>query len=154
MCPVADSSDDADSVAANAVYDAAVEMHADVAAFDAALAADAAAAALLAVRRRLDDIGVVGPAATFLLASSVDDLRLVATAVLGDGFHWCLLVASEFAGRRELLQRSRSLPSASALGILVVGGAPPTLNDNGLGTVIGGQPSVSVPTLTPRLYRA
>ena len=130
MCPVADSSDEADSIAANAVYDAAVEMHAaDVAAFDAALAADAAAAAVLAVRRRLDDIGVVGPAATFLLASSEDDLRSVATEVLGDGFTaaaWNALLltwsASEFAGRRELLQRCRSLPSASALGIPVVGG--------------------------------
>ena len=43
MCPdapQAGSSDDADSIAANAVYDAAVEMHADdVAAFDAAFAA-------------------------------------------------------------------------------------------------------------------
>ena len=72
------------------------------------------------------------------------------------GTAWSALLrtwlASEFAGRRELLQRCRSLPSASALGIPAVGGAPPTLNDNGLGAVIGGQPSVSVPTLTPRLY--
>ena len=38
------------------------------AAFDAAWDADvAAAAAMVAVRRRLDDIGVIGPAATFLL---------------------------------------------------------------------------------------
>ena len=68
MCPVADSSDEADSIAANAVYDAAVGCHAaDVAVFDAALAADAVAAALLDVRHRLDNIGVAAPAATFPL---------------------------------------------------------------------------------------
>ena len=52
------SPDVADSVAANAAYDAAVESHAaDVDAFDAAFAADAAAAAEVDVRRRLDALG-------------------------------------------------------------------------------------------------
>ena len=91
-----------------------VDVAADVAAaWDADVAA---AAAMAAVRRRLDDIGVIGPAATFLLASTVADLRLVAAVVLGVDFtdaSWNALhltwIEAEFAGRRVPLQRSRSL---------------------------------------------
>ena len=75
------------TVPLSTVYGAAVDFHAAVVAvFDAALAADAVAAAMLGVRHRLDSMGVVGPLATNLMASSVDDLRSVATEVLGDGY--------------------------------------------------------------------
>ena len=151
----------------SADYDAALDADAahavamaDRAAFNAALDGNlAAAAAMVTVRRRLDDLVVIGPAATFLLASTVADLRLVAAEVLGVDFTEALWNAlhqtwseAEFAGRRELLQRCRSLPSASALGIPVVGGAPPIFNVNGLVTDLGGQLSVSVPAPTPRLF--
>ena len=132
--PQAGSSDDADSIAANAVYDAAVGMHADdVAAFDAALAADVAARAMLDVRCRLDNMGVVGPAATFLLATSVDGLLSVATE--------CWVMASQMPpGMRcfRLGVRLSSLVTMSCccvaapcppllFGIPVLGGVPPIL---------------------------
>ena len=133
---VVDSSDEADTVAADAAYDAAVESHHVQLASTAALAAARTAAAdasvaMAVVRRRLDDVGVIGPAATFLMASSAADVRLVATEVLGPDFtdaSWTALhqiwTASEFAGRRELVQRSRALHSAPAVGIPVIMVAP------------------------------
>ena len=74
------SSDRADSEAADYAFNAAVESQVEMAA-DAA-AADAVAVCF--VRSRLAECGIVGPAATFLMATSMADLRAVAVEVLGD----------------------------------------------------------------------
>ena len=72
------SSDRADSEAADDAFNAAVESQIEMAA-DAA-AADAEAVGF--VRGRLVECGIVGPAATFLMATSIADLRIVAVVVL------------------------------------------------------------------------
>ena len=114
--------DAADSIAADAAFDAAVESR----------AADAAAATDVDVRRRLGDLGIVGPAAIHLMATSETDLRTVAAEVLGDEYTdgaWDALLrtwsSSAFAGRNELLRRSRSMPPPSSLVAPAVLGIPP-----------------------------
>ena len=100
------SSDRADSLAADDAFDAAVESQ-------ILMAADAAVAdaeAVVFVRGRLVECGIVGPAATFLMATSMADLRAVAVEVFGDDFtelQWTVLhrmwVDAEFGGCREVL---------------------------------------------------
>ena len=138
----ADSSDAADSIAADAAYEAAAESR----------AADRDAADL-DVYHRLRDMGIVGPAAIHLMATSEADLYTVAAEVFGDDSEdgaWNALLRTwssvAFAGRNELLRRSRSLapppPLVVAPVIDVDDGA------DGFGPYFGGRPS-STPASTP-----
>ena len=67
-------------LAADVAFDAAVDSPIQLA--EGADAADVAA--LLFVRERLTACGVNGPAATYLTATSIPDLRAVGAEVLGD----------------------------------------------------------------------
>ena len=69
-------------------------------------------------------------ASTFLMATSIADLRAVAVEVLGEGFtelQWATLhrmwVDAEFGGRREVLEKTRSLFTSDGFPIVVM--APP-----------------------------
>ena len=107
------SSERADSCAADDAFDAAVETQIQ-------RAADDAAAAELHVRDRLVACGVVGHAAMSLMASSIDELRLVAFEVLGNDIsdlHWTVLRRlwsdAMLPGRREVLEKTRTFFDAN-----------------------------------------
>ena len=121
------SSDRADSQAADDAFNAAVESQIQ----NAADAAAADAVAVCFVRGRLAECGIVGPAATFLMATSMADLPAVAVEVLGDDFtelQWLVLhrmrVDAEFGGCREVLAVTRSLFTSD--GSPIVAPSPPT----------------------------
>ena len=87
---LSDSVLDATSPAGDDAPDAAV----DSLIMSAAEAAVVDAAAAVFVRGRLNACGVIGHAATSLMASTIADLRMVAAEVLGDGFtevQWAVL---------------------------------------------------------------
>ena len=80
------------------------------------------------VQRRLRELGIVGPAAIHLIATSEAGLRSAAAEILGDGFGndaWFALLrlwqSSTYQGRQWLQQRGREL----AAGPPPVAGPPP-----------------------------
>ena len=116
------SSDAADTLAADMAFEAALD-HRDAVAMTAAEAD---------VRRRLTGMGIIGPASIHLMAKSEFILRLVAVEVLGPDYAdtaWFALLrvwsSSSFDGRSEISRRSRALPSTSSpLASVMVCGLP------------------------------
>ena len=133
----------ADSDAANDAFDAAVVSQ--------SLAADAAD---VFVRGRLVECGIVGDAATSLMATSIADLRAVAVEVLGGEFselQWAALhriwIDAEFGGRREVLDVTRSLFNADGSPIVRV--APPDVVGP---AVVAAAAAAAAAAAPPRLY--
>ena len=133
------------------------------AAVDAAVAdAIATAAAMATVRRCLDDLGVMVPAATHLLASNAAELRSVAAEVLGVDYIaalWDALLSTwadaGFAGRRELLQRSRSLYTDVGTPIIAsTNPVPAPLTAYGVVPPVPSPPQMSVPSSAADAVRA